>query len=218
MKYFNLSSLIVVIFLTTTVFGQESESDNEIKKFYVKPYAGFIGIQDMEIQYLENGQSTDISIESGFGFTSGISFGYHFTKNFSAELGWEYKRNDITVKYDNDKSTGDYASNFIYLNGFYNFNSQGKLKPYVGLGVSIIEEIDIDLTSSEEESFSDSGNVGFQGLAGLDFDFSKRWALNWEAKYVVFSDFDMESEINDNTLSNLEYKPFIFNIGIKYRF
>lgn len=212
---FSLLFLISVLSVSAALAQEENENFN---KFYIKPYAGFIGIQDMTLQLVDNNQSTNIAVENGFGFTAGISLGYNFTKNITAEIGWEYKSNDITVVNNNVRSSGDYASNFIYLNGIYNFNTNSRFKPYLGLGLSLIQEIDLDLDNGMDTSFSDSGNFGFQGLAGLDFNLTNRWALNCEAKYVTFSEFDMNSESNNSKLNNLKYNPFIFNIGIKYRF
>jgi len=92
------------------------------------------------------------------------------------------------------------------------------LKPYVGLGLSYIQEIDFDFGVGKNASFSTAGDIGFQGIAGLDFQFADRWALNWEAKYVSFNKLDLMNESNNDELKNLKYNPFIFNIGIKFRF
>lgn len=213
-----ISLLALGLISTLSLVAQEEKSKEEFNRFYVKPYGGFIGIQNMELELQSNNQLTDIEIENGFGYTAGISFGYNFSKNITAEIGWEYKTNEVTVTNNNTKTNGDYASNFIYLNGIYNIDTNGKLKPYLGLGITLIQEIDIDLSPDEINSFSNSGNIGFQGIAGLDFNFSKNWAINWEAKYVTFSQFNMDGESNDLKLKNLKYNPFIFNIGFKYRF
>ena len=219
MKNLKLNSLFILFVLVCAgLNAQESDKQEVLKNFYIKPYAGFIGIQDMNLQLIENNQDSSVSVGNGFGYATGISLGYNFSNNVSAEIGWEYKSNDITVTKNNVTSNGDYASNFIYLNALYNFTTKGKLKPYLGLGISLIQEIDLDFGQGESTSFSDSGNIVFQGIAGLDFNFSKRWALNWEAKYVTFSEFNMENEANNDKLNNLKYNPFIFKIGIKYRF
>ncbi len=214
---FNVLFLLLTLSISS-ILAQEKNENKDLKRFYVKPYAGFIGIQDMTLQLVDNNQTTNIDIENGFGFTTGISLGYKFTENVTAEIGWEYKSNDITVINNNVRSSGDYASNFIYLNGIYNFSTNSRFKPYLGLGASLIQEIDLDFGDGMETSFSDSGNFGFQGLIGLDYNLSNRWALNWEAKYVTFSEFNMNNESNNSNLNNLKYNPFIFNIGIKYRF
>lgn len=156
--------LLLLIFITTSnVIAQDTTTDTDVQRFYVKPYAGFIGIQNMSLQLQDNTQTSNISVENGFGFTTGIAAGYNFTKNIVAEIGWEYKSNTITVENTNIRSTGDYASNFIYLNGIYNFTTESKWKPYVGLGASLIQEIDLDFGQGENTSFSTSGNVGLQG-------------------------------------------------------
>jgi outer membrane protein W len=215
----NLKSISVFflgIFATFNVAAQDANVDVQRGKIYIKPYGGFIGIQKMNLKLVTNTESNNIEVENDFGWTSGIAIGYHITNSISTEIGWEYKTNNVTVLRNNIKSYGDYASNFIYLNGLYNFTTKSRWKPYAGFGVALIQEIDIDFGDAANSSFSNSGNLGIQGITGVDFNFSKRWALNWEAKYVTFRKFEMKNEANDNQLKNLKYNPFIFNIGIKF--
>jgi len=37
-------------------------------------------------------------------------------------------------------------------------------------------------------------------------------------RFLKEGDFDIEDENNKTQLKNLKYNPFIFNVGIKYRF
>lgn len=219
MKNLKLKGILALsILMSAFSVAQNDTNQDESKSFYVKPYAGFIGIQNMNLQLTGSDLNSDVSVENGFGYTAGIALGYRLTQNISTEIGWEYKTNEVTLTNNNIESKGDYASNFIYLNGIYNFNSEKRLQPYLGLGLSLIQEIDLDFGTGENGSFSNSGNIGFQGIAGLDFNLSPKWALNWEAKYVTFSQFDMENESDNSRLNNLKYNPFIFNLGVKYRF
>jgi len=219
MKKLSQTTLFILCFMiVTNLLAQESKPENSLKNFYIKPYGGFIGIQNTTPTFQQDNTSTKIEVETGFGINTGISLGYSFSENFFAEIGWEYKTNEISVKNNDLKTNGDYASNFIFLNGLYNLNTKGNFIPYVGLGTALIQEIDIDLSTNGNTSFSNSGNFGFQGIIGLDFNFSERWALNWEAKYISFGSLELDNEMNDSSISNIKYNPFIFNIGIKYRF
>ncbi len=213
----------LVIALTLSLFGfcnlsaQDSPS-NSLSKIYLKPYGGFIGIQDMKMQFVTDSKTTDLNVSSGFGFTTGISLGYNISKRFTAEVGWEYKKNNISISSNDITSNGDYASNFIYVNGIYKLPTYGYFTPYIGIGGSFIQEIDLDFGTGENGSFSQEGDIGVQGLVGLDFQFAERWSMNWEAKYVSFNKLNLLNESNNDQLKNLKYNPFIFNIGIKYQF
>lgn len=214
----NLSIWCFLFISSISIYAQE-RTDNKSTKFFVKPYAGFIGVQDMTIELVDQTNQTSLEVENGFGYATGVSFGYTFYKNITAELGWEYKSNQITISDGiNSKIKGDYASNFIYLNGVYSFNTESKFTPYLAGGVSVIEEIDMDLGDDTGNSFSNSGQIGWQVIAGLDYKFASKWSLNWEAKYVSFGEFSMDNETNSSSLKKLKYNPFIFNIGLKYRF
>jgi len=210
---------ILLLGLSSQAEAQEDTSSAS-KRFYVKPYVGFIGIQDMDITIDDGATKTPVAVKSGFGYTTGLSVGYAFTNNFSAELGWEYKSNNVEATFANTTYDGNYASNFIYLNGRYTFNTSSKFAPYIGAGITYIEEIDFDFEiGNTENSFAENGDIGFNILAGLDYNFSDRWTLNWELRSTFFSDIELSSEENSNVkLTDLKYNPFVINIGIKYRF
>jgi len=197
---------------------QKQDANDDFKNWYVKPYGGFIGIQNMDLTLVQPDGTNAINVENGFGYTAGISFGYNFSNSIAAELGWEYKSNDVTVSSDAFSSKGDYASNFIYLNAIYNFSTSTRFTPYVGIGGSYIEEIDMDFGTGETAfSFQKNGQLGFQFSGGLDFAISDRWSMNWELRNTRFSNFDLTAT-NKTRVTDLKYNPFVINIGIKLKF
>jgi len=219
MKKLKLISTLFVLTLLVTVQLQAQEAQpTESKKFYLKPYGGFIGIQDMTIDFVDQQSVTPVNIKAGFGYTSGISLGYNFTKNISAELGWEYKKNFIEATINDSTYDGDYASNFIYLNAMYRFSTGTRFTPYLGIGGSYIEEVDMDFGSGDSEfSFQKNGQIGVQFLAGLDYAISNRLSMNWELRNNRFSNFDLEND-KDMMVTDLKYNPFVVNIGVKVKF
>ena len=115
---------------------------------------------------------------------------------------------------------GNYASNTIWLNGFYYFTGGQRLTPYLGAGIGLIEEIDIDLEAGDapERSFSDNGDVTWQVFAGLDYRLGQRWDLNAELRYSILNDVDLKEETGDGRLSGLDYNPVTMQLGVRYRF
>lgn len=184
--------------------------------FYVKPYAG--------ISYMNNvkGQTgaSNIDIELDKGMALGAAFGYRYNANIAAELAWEYRSNDSESQVGAEfYPEGNYASNLIYLNGVYFFNPIGKLTPYIGAGVGWIQEIDIDLErSGVETSFSNSGNLSYQGFVGIEYSWSAAWSFHTELRHAGAKSGDLQDEQTKAMFSNLNYKPFTWQLGAKYQF
>lgn len=152
----------------------------------------------------------------------GIGVGYRIDPRLSAEFGWEYRSNDSKTVLDATSEFGDgnYASNIFYLNGHYHFEQVGKWRPYVGAGLTWVEEIDIDLERGGDElSYSGDGDSGYQLFAGFDYDLADSWKLQAELRYGSIGDIDLEGEGNDvGEFDGIDYETTTLQIGLVYDF
>lgn len=84
----------------------------------------------------------------------------------------------------------------------------------------MVQEVDIDSESSAgERSFSDSGAVGIQLLAGLDYNLSDRFYLTGELRFTSFTGLDLSEEAGgDGRVTNIDYQPVTLGVGIGFRF
>ena len=163
--------------------------------------------------------SADIDLDTGF--NAGFSIGYQYTPYLAAELAWEYRSNDSEVTLpDNERFTsGNYASNIFHVNSIYSFSPGKRLNPYVGAGISWVQEIDIDLEKNgSEQSFSADGDLGYQLFAGLDYQINSLWSLNSEIRYGHISNIDLKGENVTGTIEDIDYKPITIQFGVKYKF
>jgi len=114
---------------------------------------------------------------------------------------------------------GNYASNSFFLNGIYSFGGGMRWQPYVGAGLSWVQEIDIDLeTAASELSFSGDGDTGFQIFSGVDYQLNLNWSVQGEVRYSRISVVQLTGEGNESTFKGLEYDPVSLQIGLKFRF
>ena len=217
---------IIAIFVILTpvhATAQETPNSSGDRSWYLKPTLGFSSLSNTS-GFLENssGESVSVSVDADSGFVSGLTLGYRYGNNWVSELGWEYRSNDSSSNFSNgiQFEEGDYASNTFFLNGIYEFNNGQDWTPYLGGGLVLIQEIDIDLESAGEEmSFSDSGNVGYQLFAGVNRDINDRWSFDLEVRYSSVSGIDMEGEAsNQGTLNDLDYNTTTLQAGLRYRF
>ena len=191
--------------------------------WFVRPYAGLSQMSDLSADF-DNIDSlsgeADVNLDSGF--TGGLGVGYRFDERLALEFGWEYRSNDSSVTL-NDASRfedGNYASNLFYLNGHYFLEASGKWQPYVGAGLTWVEEIDIDLErGGQEQSYSGDGETGYQIFAGVNYELNKDWELQTELRYGSITDISLQGESGTaGEITGIDYETTTLQLGLVYQF
>ncbi len=191
--------------------------------WFVRPYVGLSQMSDLSSDFSNiEGLSGDADIDLDTGFTGGIGIGYRYTDRAAVEFGWEYRSNDseTTLNDISEFDDGNYASNIFYLNGHYQFEKNDKWQPYVGAGLTWVEEIDIDLERNGDElSYSGDGDVGYQVFGGINYDLNQAWKLQSELRYGSITDIDLEGEGKDiGEFDGIDYETTTLQIGLVYDF
>ena len=178
----------------------------------------YLGISQMSDQSAELVQASDLSegeldVELDSGFTAGLSLRYSYpTSRWTSEVGWEYRSNDATTTTSDGTQLpgGNYASNVFVLNGRYGLTEGQRWTPWVGAGVVWVQEVDLDSEDANgERSFSDSGSVGLQVLAGIDLDLTDRLYLTSELRYARLTGLDLAEEggSDQGVVKGIDYAP-----------
>jgi opacity protein-like surface antigen len=192
--------------------------------YYLKPHAGFSMAQDND--FGQNGVAGAGATGDGSydgGFATGLAFGYRYGNGFSAEIDWEYRRNDIDSVVFSDGtrfSKGDLASNIVSLNVYYTFaEAFGKVRPFIGAGIGWVEEVDLDLESGGvENSYSSDGDIAWRLMAGLETPLAQNWRLQGEVRYTRVAGVDLEQESGTGRITDLDYDTWTVGIGVIYDF
>lgn len=214
----NVVTTSLTIFISSAVFGQ-SEID---RGWYLKPTLSLSQLSDTsssraEVEVFQG--SAEVELDGGF--SAGGTVGFQYNSNWASEIGWEYRSNDSEVTLSDGQvfTEGNYASNVFYLNGVYNFDSSSRWQPYLGMGVTWMQEVDIDLEGAGRElSFSGEGSIGFQAFIGVDYRLNSNWSLLGEVRALRFGEMDLAGEGNSGFVDGLDYNPTSLQIGLKYSF
>ena len=191
--------------------------------WFVRPYAGLSQMSDLSADF-DNIDSlsgeADVNLDSGF--TGGLGVGYRFDERLALEFGWEYRSNDssVTLNDTSEFEDGNYASNLFYLNGHYFLEASDKWQPYVGAGLTWVEEIDIDLErGGQEQSYSGDGETGYQIFAGINYEFNKDWELQTELRYGSITDISLQGESGTaGEITGIDYETTTLQLGLVYQF
>jgi outer membrane protein OmpA-like peptidoglycan-associated protein/outer membrane protein W len=135
---------------------------------------------------------------------------YFFTSHWSAELALDLPRtHDLTAA---GSRVGSFRLMPDYLTAKYNFNPEGRFRPYLGAGFNV-------------SSFYDQGTVpaltlsrtttGPAAQAGFDVQLSEHWLLNLDAKWARARP---AVSLSGEPLGQLHLDPMLYSIGVGYRF
>ncbi len=193
------------------------------ENWFVRPYLGLSQMSDLDSDFSDiDGLSGEADVDLDTGFTGGLGVGYRYTDRFAVEVGWEYRSNDseTTLNGVSEFDDGNYASNIFYLNGHYFFDKNGAWQPYVGAGLTWVEEVDIDLERGGDElSYSGDGDTGYQIFAGVGYELNPEWTLQTELRYGSITGIDLEGEGNDTgEFDGIDYETTTLQIGLVYGF
>ena len=100
----------------------------------------------------------------------------------------------------------------------YHFAKGSRVSPYIGGGIAYILADDLQ---SDDLEFLDIGTVEIQDeltwalQAGLDFNFSERFGIGVDAKYIAYT--PESASADDDEPIDLDLNPVIISAGVKFR-
>ncbi|MGE3142639.1 MAG: outer membrane protein, partial [Hyphomonadaceae bacterium] len=149
------------------------------------------------------------------------SLGYAFVNGFRLEGELSYRTNDMSDG-ASPPSTGDVNAWAGLINLIYDFNRQGQLQPYLGVGVGAAR---VDATFNGVGS-SDDTVFAYQAMAGLGIVLSPRLTLDIGYRYLAAPDVGLNYAIPDSPFvgsietlkANVDYEHQAAVIGLRWQF
>jgi outer membrane protein OmpA-like peptidoglycan-associated protein len=151
-----------------------------------------------------------------------VGLGYAFTNGFrlEGEIGGRF--NEI----DKDATTGgdDIHAWSGMLNGLYDFNRDGVIQPYVGVGVGAARLLTKAYTPAVNQSVNDEDTVfAYQGLVGVGFKATEQLVLDLGYRYFIAEGADFKGTSTSPAVPAGsswagDYKHQAITLGIRYQF
>jgi outer membrane protein len=141
-----------------------------------------------------------------------LDFTYFFNKNLAVELILATARHEVTL---NGTSLGKLSVLPPTLTLQYHFTELGAFKPYIGAGGNVTWFYNVGLQAGPATLDVDTYSVGGALQAGLDYQIQKNWYLNADVKYIWIS---TDVKAGGSTLTDLKINPWVFGLGVAYRF
>lgn len=216
---FTLTSLVAGEPAPQTAATFPTSSNGFSEGFYLEGFGGLSGLMDDTIHL--NGERFDG--EYGGGFLGGAAIGQQWNR-WSLELEFFYRSNDIDVVSRGAERFvgGDYASTNFFLNAHYTFGSLAGqaaiIRPYLGAGIGLMQEIDIDMTGLNVEDVSASWEPAFQAILGVRWEISAHWSIFTEARYTYAGDPSLRSESGASQTVRADYNGWTALAGLRWTF
>lgn len=143
---------------------------------------------------------------------------YFITSNWAAELILATTRHRVT---DSASTLGDVDLGKVsllppILTLQCHFRPDAKYRPYVGAGINYTIFYDEKAPGTTVTAISYEDNFGFALQAGIDVGINESWAVNFDLKKVYLS---TDVTLNNGAiLADVDLDPWIFGIGLAYRF
>ncbi|QGZ96916.1 OmpA family protein [Terricaulis silvestris] len=145
-----------------------------------------------------------------------IGAGYGFANGFRAEGELSYRDNELDDNAIPFPASGDAQVTALMGNLYYDFNRAGRWQPYVGVGVGAAKfEFDGQVFIGSYEA--DSTNLAYQGIAGINWQFSDHWSADLAYRYFQIPDAEYEAGvIPPFTEFEEDYTHQAVTLGIRY--
>ena len=158
------------------------------------------------------------SSNSGFDvndqWTGELDSTYFFTPNVAVEGSITWAKQDVSF---NGTSVGALKMMPVTFTVQYHFTDLGAWKPYLGGGFNYTYFYENELGNNAGASVNrDSWGGALQ--AGFDYQFQRNWYFNADVKYLWINNDVRLNNFNNGNISSLDINPWVFGLGLRYRF
>lgn len=176
--------------------------------------------------------SGDTKASEAFGADVGLGYGFSNGLRFEGVLGYKSGDLDVTRTVSSVvpgltvNPAGTASSVDLFLNGLYDFNSEGTVKPYIGVGVGGVR-LDAKVANrvrgtgtnlSAANGFNDTATgLAYQGLAGIGFKMTDRLTLDLGYKYLSAQDLEFDGN-HGGPAYDVDYTDHTATLGLRYAF
>lgn len=181
--------------------------------YYLKAFGGLSDLTTDTLSF--GGVPSDPDLDSGAIFGGAVGYDYAGSP-WRAEIEYAYRTADANSPASLGTG-GDFASTSLMVNGFYSFSTVSAVTPYVGLGLGVMTEVDLDIDAGPAVGeYKDSGVFAAQIMVGANYAISDRVALFGELRYFTAGSQTLEGP--GGARIKTDYDSVDAMVGLSIRF
>jgi len=212
-------TMIAMATLTTSPAIAQEFKPKEAGDFLIRLRGiGVIPDESSDLSVGGNDISGEATVDDAY--VPELDLGYFLTDNIALELVLATTRHDVGAV-DTPLGNADLGEVQLLpptLTVQYHFLPQERASPYLGLGVNYTEFFDFEDDTGDATSIDYDDSFGFALQAGLDYALSGNWSLNFDIKKIFLSTDVQTTVAGNNITADVDIDPWIFGVGVGYRF
>lgn len=211
LSLFTAFAIVGILVVTPTITSQAAEASNPWEGTGWLIRGRVIGLIPDESDGQVGGASAKLRVDDAI--SGELDFSYFFTENIAAELVLTVTQHDVELRGVGKISEVVVLPPTLLLQYHH---PMGAFKPYVGAGVNYTVILASDATAAigGRDSWDDS--IGFAVQLGFDYALNDHWSINVDAKRYWLN---LDAKVGPaRTKANVDVDPWLFGIGVGYRF
>jgi outer membrane protein len=151
--------------------------------------------------------------------TADLDFSYFLSDNIALELTLAVSPHDVNAV---NTSAGNLDLGDVWLlpptlTAQYHFIPDGRFRPYVGAGLNYTIFFNEDAGDVADDINYDNA-IGYAIQAGIDIEIDDNWAVNLDVKKLWLNTDVSVQALGTVVQTSVDIDPWLFGLGIAYRF
>jgi outer membrane protein OmpA-like peptidoglycan-associated protein len=179
------------------------------------PYMG-LGLGLTKVPSTTVTDTTDRKVRFDNGRMGSLSLGYKFGNNWRAEAELSRRANDLK-NIGGTTATGKLLATSLMANAFYDFDVNGPISPYLGVGAGITQAKLKNASPFGASSIDDSDRaLAMQGIAGLSYAINPNFDLFADYRYLTTQKFKVNTAAGTN--ASFDAQTHSIMVGLRFNF
>jgi len=213
MRFKSVVAGLILLAATATAVRAES--------WYVGGFlAPYLEAEDVAFGTALGTVTTTFEGDTGLGFVAGREFG-----PWRLEIEWSLRDFDVEDHILAGAAlpgpTGGMDARTYFANAIYDFNRQGIVAPYLGVGAgwADVELDEFGVTPVPQVLRDDDSGFAWQAIAGIGFNLGDRWALFVDYRYLAADGLEVTvTPAAGGVASEIDLEMQSVQGGVRFRF
>ena len=211
---------VFLSFLLAIFVGVTGAADAQTPEWRLGGRAQWVSAGATSAELGTTGSRLDLGSGPGLEFDATVMFSDLIGAEFS--IGASYHRLDLVGGDWNGIDGGPVWLVPLTAIAQYHVQVYGPWDPYFGLGITWIQpfsSLSSELRDAGVEDLDLKGGIGVAAQAGVNYQMNNRWYANLDISYLGASiDATVTTDKGDLPTVELDIKPWVFAIGLGYKF
>ncbi|MFK7782746.1 OmpW/AlkL family protein [Psychroserpens sp.] len=208
MKKLILSTIITCLFVfNAQAQDEEKTNDEDYNKWQARVRVVMV---DPATYFYDNVDGIEVELSTAF--APEIDITYFLSRKMSVELMLTTSTHDVKIADGNNLGSISLLSPTLSLQHHFYSND---FKPYVGAGINYTSFYNED--AGDLNSIDYKNQVGYLIQAGLDYNLSEKWFINFDFK-KVFLKTEVTANNDSTSTAEVNVDPIIIGFGVGMKF